>query len=96
MTYPLFREGLTRCNILLNRKTLADLAIWEPRTFKVFFCLDLLIIIDLYLFHACVFLQAFGPLFHWQGIKSTQAFCDNRVLSNGIYRLRTARGGCNY
>ncbi|GFG34656.1 hypothetical protein Cfor_03070, partial [Coptotermes formosanus] len=34
MTYPLFREGLARCNILLNRKTLADLAIWEPRTFK--------------------------------------------------------------
>ncbi|XP_066596220.1 large ribosomal subunit protein bL20m [Prorops nasuta] len=27
-------EGLTRCNILLNNKTLADLAIWEPRTFK--------------------------------------------------------------
>lgn len=39
MTYPLFREGLARCNILLNRKTLADLAIWEPRTFKVFFVL---------------------------------------------------------
>jgi len=39
VTYPLFREGLARCNILLNRKTLADLAIWEPRTFKVFFIL---------------------------------------------------------
>ncbi|CAL7952493.1 unnamed protein product [Xylocopa violacea] len=28
------REGLTRCNILLNRKSLSNLAIWEPRTFK--------------------------------------------------------------
>lgn len=28
------KEGLTRCNILLNRKSLANLAIWEPRTFK--------------------------------------------------------------
>ncbi|KOX67170.1 39S ribosomal protein L20, mitochondrial [Melipona quadrifasciata] len=27
-------EGLNRCNILLNRKSLAILAIWEPRTFK--------------------------------------------------------------
>ncbi|KAG6796170.1 39S ribosomal protein L20, mitochondrial [Apis mellifera caucasica] len=27
-------EGLSRCNILLNRKSLAILAIWEPRTFK--------------------------------------------------------------
>ena len=27
-------EGLNRCNILLNRKSLANLAIWEPRTFK--------------------------------------------------------------
>ncbi|KOC68828.1 39S ribosomal protein L20, mitochondrial [Habropoda laboriosa] len=27
-------EGLTRCNILLNRKSLTALAIWEPRTFK--------------------------------------------------------------
>ncbi|KAJ4432972.1 large ribosomal subunit protein bL20m [Periplaneta americana] len=34
LTYNLFREGLARCNILLNRKVLADLAIWEPRTFK--------------------------------------------------------------
>lgn len=33
--YPLFREGLTRSNIMLDRKTLADLAAWEPRTFKV-------------------------------------------------------------
>lgn len=28
------REGLTRNNILFNRKVLVDLAIWEPRTFK--------------------------------------------------------------
>ncbi|XP_065219486.1 large ribosomal subunit protein bL20 [Planococcus citri] len=28
------REALPRCNIFLDRKTLADLAIWEPRTFK--------------------------------------------------------------
>ncbi|XP_029169700.1 39S ribosomal protein L20, mitochondrial [Nylanderia fulva] len=28
------KEGLTRCNILLNRKVLADLSIWEPRSFK--------------------------------------------------------------
>lgn len=27
-------EGLTRCNIFLNRKSLSTLAIWEPRTFK--------------------------------------------------------------
>ncbi|XP_046989627.1 39S ribosomal protein L20, mitochondrial [Schistocerca americana] len=32
--YPLLREALARMNILLNRKTLADLAVWEPRTFK--------------------------------------------------------------
>ncbi|XP_032679568.1 39S ribosomal protein L20, mitochondrial [Odontomachus brunneus] len=30
----ILKEGLTRCNILLNRKVLADLAIWEPRSFK--------------------------------------------------------------
>jgi hypothetical protein len=28
-------RGLARCTISLNRKTLANLAIWEPRTFKV-------------------------------------------------------------
>lgn len=28
------REGLIRCNILLNRKVLTDLSIWEPRSFK--------------------------------------------------------------
>lgn len=27
-------EGLSRCNIFLNRKSLANLAVWEPRTFK--------------------------------------------------------------
>ncbi|RZB77515.1 39S ribosomal protein L20, mitochondrial [Asbolus verrucosus] len=32
--YSVFRESLVRSNILLNRKTLADLACWEPFTFK--------------------------------------------------------------
>lgn len=32
--YSTFREGLTRSNILLNRKVLSELACWEPRTFK--------------------------------------------------------------
>ncbi|XP_015601247.1 39S ribosomal protein L20, mitochondrial [Cephus cinctus] len=30
----ILHEGLMRSNILLNRKTLMDLAVWEPRTFK--------------------------------------------------------------
>lgn len=30
----MFREALTRENVLLNRKTMADLACWEPYTFK--------------------------------------------------------------
>ncbi|XP_056635287.1 39S ribosomal protein L20, mitochondrial [Diorhabda carinulata] len=34
ISYTNFREGLVRCNILLNRRTLADLACWEPYTFK--------------------------------------------------------------
>lgn len=34
LNFDLLRVGLNRCNILLNRKSLADLAIWEPRTFK--------------------------------------------------------------
>lgn len=34
INYKTLIEGLTRCNILLNRKSLATLAIWEPRTFK--------------------------------------------------------------
>ncbi|XP_025425605.1 39S ribosomal protein L20, mitochondrial [Sipha flava] len=29
-----FKEGLSRCDIQLNKKVLADLAIWEPSTFK--------------------------------------------------------------
>ncbi|XP_012064169.1 PREDICTED: 39S ribosomal protein L20, mitochondrial [Atta cephalotes] len=34
INFTILREGLTRCNILLNRKSLTDLAIWEPRSFK--------------------------------------------------------------
>lgn len=34
INFKILMEGLTRCNILLNRKSLATLAIWEPRTFK--------------------------------------------------------------
>ncbi|KAJ8929299.1 hypothetical protein NQ314_018006 [Rhamnusium bicolor] len=34
INYETFREGLTRSDIMLNRKTLADLACWEPYTFK--------------------------------------------------------------
>ncbi|CAL1681430.1 unnamed protein product [Lasius platythorax] len=34
INFATFREGLSRCNILLNRKVLADLSIWEPRSFK--------------------------------------------------------------
>lgn len=34
MEHKTFLEGLSRCNILLNHKVLADLACWEPRTFK--------------------------------------------------------------
>uniref|UniRef100_A0A1B6L348 Large ribosomal subunit protein bL20m n=1 Tax=Graphocephala atropunctata TaxID=36148 RepID=A0A1B6L348_9HEMI len=34
LPFPLFRAGLQSSNILLNRKSLANLAIWEPRTFK--------------------------------------------------------------
>lgn len=32
--YKMFREGLVRSDILLNRKTLSDLACWEPYSFK--------------------------------------------------------------
>ncbi|CAH1969072.1 unnamed protein product [Acanthoscelides obtectus] len=32
--YETLREGLTRCDILVNRKTLSELACWEPYTFK--------------------------------------------------------------
>lgn len=34
VNYEVFREALTRENVLLNRRTLADLACWEPYTFK--------------------------------------------------------------
>ncbi|GAB1859706.1 39S ribosomal protein L20, mitochondrial [Camponotus japonicus] len=34
INFATFKEGLARCNILLNRKVLADLSIWEPRSFK--------------------------------------------------------------
>uniref|UniRef100_A0A1B6C6W6 Large ribosomal subunit protein bL20m n=1 Tax=Clastoptera arizonana TaxID=38151 RepID=A0A1B6C6W6_9HEMI len=34
LTFPLLKDGLIKSDVLLNRKTLADLAIWEPRTFK--------------------------------------------------------------
>uniref|UniRef100_A0A6M2DFF4 Large ribosomal subunit protein bL20m n=1 Tax=Xenopsylla cheopis TaxID=163159 RepID=A0A6M2DFF4_XENCH len=34
MQFSTLHEGLTRCNILLNRRVLSDLAIWEPRTFE--------------------------------------------------------------
>lgn len=33
-TFNLLRESLIRSNVLLNRKILVDLAVWEPRTFK--------------------------------------------------------------
>ncbi|XP_076643079.1 mitochondrial ribosomal protein L20 [Halictus rubicundus] len=34
ISFKTLLEGMTRCNILLNRKSLAVLAVWEPRTFK--------------------------------------------------------------
>ncbi|XP_044268311.1 50S ribosomal protein L20 [Tribolium madens] len=34
INYGVFKESLTRSNILLNRNTLATLACWEPFTFK--------------------------------------------------------------
>uniref|UniRef100_A0A0A9XTS5 Large ribosomal subunit protein bL20m n=1 Tax=Lygus hesperus TaxID=30085 RepID=A0A0A9XTS5_LYGHE len=34
LPYKHLNEGLHRSSILLNRKTLADLAIWEPFSFK--------------------------------------------------------------
>ncbi|CAG9833216.1 unnamed protein product [Diabrotica balteata] len=34
VSYETFREGLVRSDILLNRRTLADLACWEPYSFK--------------------------------------------------------------
>ncbi|KAG7214185.1 hypothetical protein KM043_001531 [Ampulex compressa] len=32
--FKTLNEGLTRCKVLLNRKSLADLAVWEPYTFQ--------------------------------------------------------------
>lgn len=34
INYHMFKESIERCLILLNRRVLQDLAIWEPRTFK--------------------------------------------------------------
>ncbi|CAD0198243.1 unnamed protein product [Chrysodeixis includens] len=34
ITYFTLKEGLDRANILLDRKSLSDLACWEPRTFE--------------------------------------------------------------
>ncbi|EFX80472.1 50S ribosomal protein L20-like [Daphnia pulex] len=33
-SYEALVRGMARCQIALDRKTLANLAIWEPRTFK--------------------------------------------------------------
>lgn len=34
ISYDVFREGLSRQSVLLNGKVLAELACWEPFTFK--------------------------------------------------------------
>lgn len=34
ITHFTLKEGLERANIMLDRKTLSDLACWEPRTFQ--------------------------------------------------------------
>ncbi|XP_033012226.1 39S ribosomal protein L20, mitochondrial [Lacerta agilis] len=34
LKYHVFRGSLSQCQVELNRKTLADLAIYEPKTFK--------------------------------------------------------------
>jgi large subunit ribosomal protein L20 len=34
-SYEVLVRGMARCQIALDKKTLANLAIWEPRTFKV-------------------------------------------------------------
>lgn len=34
LDYSTFTQNLQRNNILLNRKSLADLACWEPRSFE--------------------------------------------------------------
>jgi hypothetical protein len=86
MTYPLFREGLSRCNILLNRKTLADLAIWEPRTFKV-------LLFNSYWPGSYFILElSFGITCPG---KVSKVFC-NRILSQSVYKLLVEPGGCNH
>jgi len=57
--------------------------------------MSFLIPIGLSLFQACVILETFGPTLPWQGVKSTQAFCDNRILLNSVYRL-VDPGWCNH
>lgn len=34
LPYEIFKKGLKKSDVLLNNKVLADLAIWEPRSFK--------------------------------------------------------------
>lgn len=34
INHDVLHEGLGRCEVQLSKKVLADLAIWEPRTFK--------------------------------------------------------------
>ncbi|XP_055903274.1 39S ribosomal protein L20, mitochondrial [Eupeodes corollae] len=34
ISFDSFKEGLIRSDILLNKKVLADLAIWEPKSFE--------------------------------------------------------------
>lgn len=34
ISYEAFEEGLVRDNILINKKVLSELAVWEPRTFE--------------------------------------------------------------
>ncbi|XP_055696591.1 39S ribosomal protein L20, mitochondrial [Lutzomyia longipalpis] len=34
ISFYTFMESLQRCNILLNKKVLSELAAWEPRTFE--------------------------------------------------------------
>lgn len=34
LTYEKFADGLHKNDILINRKVLSELAVWEPRTFE--------------------------------------------------------------
>ena len=36
VSYPVFKGMLDKCHILLDKKVLWQLAMYEPRTFKVF------------------------------------------------------------